>query len=101
MVGDLLARFAIGGALVSLFALAGDLFKPKTFAGLFGAAPSVVVFALVAWGVPARVASPLALGAATVAWAIVAVLVWAARKHMAYLPYGPRLLARHSSRRSP
>jgi hypothetical protein len=46
MLGELLARFLIGGALVSLFALAGDLFEPKTFGGLFGAAPSVALATL-------------------------------------------------------
>ncbi len=38
---DYLIRFVVGGAIVSVFALFGDLFKPKSFAGLFGAAPSV------------------------------------------------------------
>ncbi|HEX4808668.1 MAG TPA: DUF3147 family protein [Bryobacteraceae bacterium] len=36
-------RFLIGGAIVSAFAVLGSLFKPKTFAGLFGAAPSVAI----------------------------------------------------------
>jgi hypothetical protein len=34
-------RFLVGGAVVSVFALLGDALKPKSFAGLFGAAPSV------------------------------------------------------------
>jgi hypothetical protein len=42
-VFELLVRFVVGGCLVSLFALGGDLVKPKTFAGLFGAAPSVAI----------------------------------------------------------
>ena len=40
---DILIRFLIGGAVVSIFAVIGDLFKPKSFAGLFGAAPSVAL----------------------------------------------------------
>lgn len=37
-------RFIAGGAIVSLFALLGDVLKPKSFAaGLFGAAPSVAL----------------------------------------------------------
>jgi hypothetical protein len=32
--------------VVSVFALSGDLFKPKSFAGLFGAAPSVALATL-------------------------------------------------------
>jgi hypothetical protein len=45
-VSDLLLRFFIGGAIVSLFALVGDLFTPKSFGGLFGAAPSVALATL-------------------------------------------------------
>jgi uncharacterized membrane protein (GlpM family) len=40
---DILIRFLIGGVVVSVFAVLGDLFKPKSFAGLFGAAPSVAL----------------------------------------------------------
>jgi Protein of unknown function (DUF3147) len=43
---DLTIRFFIGGAAVTLFALLGDLFKPKSFAGLFGAAPSIALASL-------------------------------------------------------
>ena len=48
---QLLLRFLIGGTLVSLFALAGDVLRPKSFAGLFGAAPSVALatLALTVW----------------------------------------------------
>lgn len=41
-----LVRFAIGGVVVSLFAILGDLFQPKSFAGLFGAAPSIALATL-------------------------------------------------------
>jgi hypothetical protein len=43
---ELLVRFVIGGVVVSSFAVLGDLFKPKSFAGLFGAAPSVALATL-------------------------------------------------------
>lgn len=39
-------RFLIGGVFVSFFAVLGDLFKPKSFAGLFGAAPSIALATL-------------------------------------------------------
>lgn len=42
-MGELLIRFAIGGLVVSLFASLGDVFRPKSFAGLFSAAPSVAL----------------------------------------------------------
>lgn len=45
-VNELLIRFLIGGAVVSVFALLGDVLKPKSFAGLFGAAPSVALATL-------------------------------------------------------
>lgn len=43
---EILLRFGVGGVLVSAFALLGDLLKPKSFAGLFGAAPSVALATL-------------------------------------------------------
>jgi cbb3-type cytochrome oxidase subunit 1 len=45
-VQEILLRVLAGGVAVSLFALAGDLLEPKTFAGLFGAAPSVALATL-------------------------------------------------------
>jgi Protein of unknown function (DUF3147) len=41
-----LFRFLVGGTIVSLFACLGDVLKPKSFAGLFGAAPSVALATL-------------------------------------------------------
>lgn len=43
---DLVWRFVLGGAIVSLFALIGDVVRPKRFAGLFGGAPSVALATL-------------------------------------------------------
>jgi len=43
---DYLIRFCIGGIAVSAFALLGDIFRPKSFAGLFGAAPSIALCTL-------------------------------------------------------
>jgi len=42
-MGELLIRFLIGGVAVCIFSVLGDLFEPKSFAGLFGAAPSVAL----------------------------------------------------------
>jgi hypothetical protein len=39
-------RFLVGGLVVSIFAALGDVLKPKSFAGLFGAAPSVALATL-------------------------------------------------------
>jgi hypothetical protein len=46
-VKDILLRIMIGGVAVSAFAMLGELLKPKSFAGLFGAAPSVSLATLV------------------------------------------------------
>jgi len=43
---QILIRFLVGGLVVSAFALLGDLLKPKSFAGLFGGAPSVALATL-------------------------------------------------------
>jgi Protein of unknown function (DUF3147) len=42
----LLIRFLIGGVVVSLFAALSDVLRPKSFAGLFGAAPSIALATL-------------------------------------------------------
>lgn len=43
---ELAIRFVIGGIFVSLFALSGDVVRPKSFAGIFAAAPSVALATL-------------------------------------------------------
>lgn len=42
-MGDLIARFILGGLVVTAFAVIGALVKPKSFAGVFGGAPSVAL----------------------------------------------------------
>jgi Protein of unknown function (DUF3147) len=41
-----ICRFLLGGAIVSVFAIAADVLRPKGFAGLFGAAPSIALATL-------------------------------------------------------
>ncbi len=41
---DLIARFLIiGGTVVILFAVLGDIFKPKSLGGIFAAAPTIAL----------------------------------------------------------
>ena len=40
---DYVIRFLVGGVVVSFFAMLGDVLSPKSFAGLFSAAPSVAL----------------------------------------------------------
>jgi hypothetical protein len=46
MLMEYAIRFFAGGLIVSLFAMIGDIIRPKSFAGLFGAAPSVALVSL-------------------------------------------------------
>ena len=39
-------RFLVGGVLVSAFAMLGEILRPKSYAGLFGAAPSIALATL-------------------------------------------------------
>ena len=41
-IGEPLARFLIGGVIVSFFAVLAEMFRPKSFAGIF-AAPSIAL----------------------------------------------------------
>lgn len=43
---SLLLRFLVGGLAVSAFATLADILQPKSFAGLFGAAPSIALASL-------------------------------------------------------
>ena len=82
-MGDLLARFVVGGLVVSTFAVLGDILKPKSFAGLFSAAPSVALatlslaFAKYGHGYIAQESSSMIFGAvafAVYAWIVAKVL---------------------------
>ena len=42
-----LGKFLVGGTVVVLFALVSETFQPKRFAGLFSAAPSVLLASLI------------------------------------------------------
>jgi Protein of unknown function (DUF3147) len=42
-MSEIIIRFVIGGLVVSSFAVLGEIFRPKSFAGIFGAAPSVAL----------------------------------------------------------
>ena len=43
---ELFIRFFIGGAVVSCFSVLAEMFRPKSFAGLFSAAPSIALATL-------------------------------------------------------
>ena len=74
-----LIRFLVGGAVVSIFALIGDVLKPKSFAGLVGAAPSVALATLglsvATEGAPYAAAEARSMIAGAIAFFIFASLV--------------------------
>jgi uncharacterized membrane protein (GlpM family) len=43
---EFVVRFLVGGLIVSMFAVIADVLRPKGFAGLLGAAPSVALATL-------------------------------------------------------
>ena len=43
---EYIIRFLAGGIAVSLFSMTGDVLRPKSFAGLLGAAPSIALVTL-------------------------------------------------------
>ena len=43
---EYLLRFFIGGIVVSAFAVISDILRPRTFSGLFGAAPTIALATL-------------------------------------------------------
>ena len=45
-MSDFIVRFFVGGLVVSFFAMLGDTLRPKSFAGLFSAAPSIALATL-------------------------------------------------------
>ena len=45
-MAEIAVRFALGGIIVSAFAAIGEICQPKTFAGIFSAAPSVALASL-------------------------------------------------------
>jgi hypothetical protein len=43
---EIVIRFIVGGLVVSAFSVLGDILRPRTFGGIFGAAPSVALATL-------------------------------------------------------
>jgi uncharacterized membrane protein (GlpM family) len=44
---DMMLRFLIGGLVVSVFAILGDIVKPESLGGVFAAAPTIALATLV------------------------------------------------------
>ncbi|MBV8436694.1 MAG: DUF3147 family protein [Silvibacterium sp.] len=88
---EILFRFLAGGVLVSLFAFVGDIFRPKSFAGLFGAAPSVAL-ATLALTIIADGKEYASIEARSMVGGAIAFLVYASVTSRILMRYKPRAL---------
>ena len=75
-MSEIILRFFVGGTVVCLFAVFADALKPKSFAGLLGAAPSVALatLSLTVWKKGSAYA---ALEARSMIWGALAFLIYA------------------------
>ena len=88
---EIVFRFLAGGILVSLFAFVGDIFRPKSFAGLFGAAPSVAL-ATLALTIVAEGKTYTSIEARSMVGGAIAFLVYASVTSRILMRYKPRAL---------
>lgn len=96
MAVEMIARFVIGGAIVSLFAVIAEVCRPKSFAGLFGAAPSVALTTLgIAIAQHGKVYA--ATEARSMIFGAIAFLIYAAVASWVLMRYKTRALATTSA----
>jgi hypothetical protein len=88
---ELIVRFLIGGLVVSAFSSLSDVLKPKSFAGLFGAAPSVAL-ATLGLTVAAQGATYAALEARSMIGGAIAMLMYAYLVMQVMSRYSPSAL---------
>ena len=67
----IVVRALLAGALVVLFSLLGEMLRPKSFAGIFAAAPSIALASLVVVGLTKGTGALTAAGAGMVVGAVV------------------------------
>jgi uncharacterized membrane protein (GlpM family) len=87
-----MTRFAIGGAIVSVFAAFAEICRPKSFAGLFGAAPSVAL-TTIGIAIAQRGKDYAATEARSMVFAAVAFLMYASLASWILMRYKTRSLA--------
>ena len=91
-IAELVARFLIGGVLVSLFAAIAEIVRPKSFAGLFGAAPSIALTTL-GMGIVQHGKEYAAIEARSMVFGAIAFLVYAAVASWLLMRFKTRALA--------
>ncbi len=89
---DLFLRFLIGGAVVSMFAVVGDLIKPESLGGIFAAAPTIAL-ATLAMTMHQHGAGYVAVEARSMIGGAAAFLVYASAVSFVLMRYRTRALA--------
>lgn len=90
--GELTIRFVFGGAIVSFFAVIAEVCRPKSFAGLFGAAPSVALTTM-GIAIAQHGKSYAAIEARSMIFGAVAFLIYALAASFMLMRYKTRALA--------
>jgi hypothetical protein len=90
-LSELIMRFLIGGVIVSFFAVLSEMFRPKSFAGLFGAAPSIAL-ATIGITISSHGSAYAAIEARSMISGAFAFLCYAAAVSWLLLRYKPRAL---------
>lgn len=90
-MGEPLARFLIGGVIVSFFSVLGEVFRPKSFAGLFGAAPSIAL-ATIGITIASRGKAYAAVEARSMIFGAIAFLLYGASVSWMLIHYERRVL---------
>ena len=94
--GEMIARFVIGGAIVSLFAVIAEVCRPMSFAGLFGAAPSVAL-TTIGIAIAQHGKDYAATQARSMVFGAIAFLIYAAVASWVLMRYKTRALATAAS----
>ncbi len=91
-LSDLLARFLIGGLVVIVFSVIGDVFKPKSLGGIFAAAPTIAL-ASITLTVHQHGAAYVSLEGRSMIAGALAFFVYACAVSFVMMRYRPRSLA--------
>lgn len=95
-LSDLLARFLIGGLVVTAFSVIGDVFKPKSLGGIFAAAPTIAL-ASITLTVHQHGAAYVSLEGRSMIAGALAFFVYACAVSFVLMRYRPRSLAAASA----
>ncbi|WP_263357637.1 DUF3147 family protein [Acidicapsa ligni] len=90
-MSEMLIRFLVGGSVVTSFALISEVLRPKSFAGLFGAAPSIAL-ATIGLTIAKMGVQYAAIEARSMIFGAIAFLVYASLSSFLLLRFKPHSL---------